>query len=432
MDQTKGKLLVLAVVFLAVFASLLTPKHAFGQVQQKVLYSFCSASNCTDGASPHGILTFDGQGNLYGTTQHGGANCSSCGAVFELTPSADGTWTETVIYSFSGPDGANPMAGVTFDRSGNLYGTTENGGAKGLGSVYELSPPGNSGGAWTETVLWSFSASGGGPLSRLNIDSSGNLYGTTQGGGAYNGGMVFQLAPPESGGQWSMNTLYSFGQDINNGWDLVAGVTFDAQGNLYGTTLQGGAKEGFGLGVIYKLSPNAGLPWTETVLTRFNKGSGGNPYSAINFDPLGNMYGTTLYYGGAYGSVFRLTPQGKFATIGFGGAPGPASPLAGVFIKGNQIYGTTQGGGAQNEGALYQVQGSKETVLYSFCSLANCADGFYPEAGLVSRNGKLYGTTAAGGTGAQGGGVVYEISLPNAKPAAKALTTKSPPKKGAL
>jgi hypothetical protein len=113
---------------------------AFGQVQEKVLYSFCSVTNCADGASPHGALVFDSTGNLYGTTEGGGTNCQGvggCGTVFELTPSGDGTWTETVLYSFcvnsvrNCPDGVTPMAGPTFDHSGNLYGTTHGGGPMG-------------------------------------------------------------------------------------------------------------------------------------------------------------------------------------------------------------------------------------------------------------------------------------------------------------
>jgi uncharacterized repeat protein (TIGR03803 family) len=148
--------------------------------------------------------------------------------------------------------------------------------------------------------------------------------------------------------------------------------------------------------------------WTETVLFRFTRNSGGNPLSEVNFDKLGNLYATTSGYD--YGSIFRLTPQGGADAILFKGAPDGEFPGAGVFIKGSVIYGTTQWGGAQNLGTLFQVQGRKETVLYSFCSLPNCADGFYPDAGLISMGGGLFGTTTEGGTGGKAGGVVFEIT----------------------
>jgi uncharacterized repeat protein (TIGR03803 family) len=200
----------------------------------------------------------------------------------------------------------------------------------------------------------------------------------------------------------------------------------DVKGNLYGTTYEGGAQDSSGLGVIYKLSPNTQLPWTETVLFRFTKRSGANPVSTLNFDKLGNLYGTTTVDAAGFGSIFRLTPQNKFSAISFGGTPDAEFPWAGVFIKGNLVIGTTQGGGSQGLGALYQVQGGKETVLYSFCSLANCADGEAPSAGVISRGGNLYGTTTEGGTGAAGGGVVYEITMPQQDRAPSAAKKKIP------
>src|SRR5580698_80178 len=202
---------------------------ALGQ-QYSVLYNFCSATNCADGEDSHGKLVFDKAGNIYGTTAAGGAYGG--GTAFELS-SSSGSWTESVIYSF--PFGVNPMAGLTFDNVGNLYGTTEGGGSFGLGTVFELTPPSNPGGPWTETVLWSFGAQGDGqnPLSHLIFDASGNLYGTTSRGGTYGGGTVFQVVPV--GQQWSENILFSFGPDAFNGYNPQAGVAFDKSGNLYGT-----------------------------------------------------------------------------------------------------------------------------------------------------------------------------------------------------
>ena len=164
--------------------------------QETVLHSFGSG---TDGAGPRGNLIFDSAGNLYGTTQGGGT--SSYGTVFELTPGADGGQTETVLYSFSGADGASPAAGLVFDAAGNLYGTTESGGASGAGTVFELARPATAGEPWTETVLHDFGSGtdGTAPQSSLIFDAAGNLYGTTRSGGAFGGGTVFELTPDLAG-----------------------------------------------------------------------------------------------------------------------------------------------------------------------------------------------------------------------------------------
>jgi len=392
------------------------------QAQEKVLYSFCSAANCADGASPQGILVFDKTGNLYGAAAGGGSNChqigkGGCGVVFELSPSQGGTWTESVLYNFCAndiqgcPDGANPYAGLSFDKSGNLYGTTMIGGAYGLGTVFELMPPTTQGGTWTETVLWSFGATGDGqnPIARVILDSSGNLYGTTEAGGTYSGGTIFQLVPSSSGNQWTENLLFSFGPDPNNGFDVKSGLIFDKAGNLYGTTFEGGAKQGFGLGVVYKLSPNQQLPWTETVLVRFDQHTGGNPWAGVNFDGLGNLYGTTTAYAGDYGSVYRVSVAGKTNVLAFSGVPGGALPYAGLLIAGNVLYGTTASGGTQNGGSVYKLVGRKETVVYSFCSQPKCADGYQPLSNLTSRSNSLFGVTSRGG--ANNTGVVYQISI---------------------
>jgi uncharacterized repeat protein (TIGR03803 family) len=385
-----------------------------GQVQYNVLYSFCSATNCTDGGAPHGKLVSDRSGRVYGTTAAGGAYQE--GTVFQLSPS-NGAWTEAVLYSFcvndveNCPDGGEPMAGPTFDNVGNLYGTTEGGGAYGLGSVFELTPPSDPGGAWTETVLWSFGATGDGqtPVSRLIFDASGNLYGTTSGGGAYGGGTVFELVSA-GGGRWSENILFSFGADPFNGYSPEAAVAFDKSGNLYGTTFEGGAHDNAGWGVAYELSPNPQPPWTETVLFRFRKGTGANPRSALDFDSLGNIYGTLSSWGvNGGGGVFRLTPQGRENTVLFTGPPDGAGPVAGVSVVGSALYGTTMMGGSQNLGTLFRMRPKTKTILYNFCSLPGCADGYYPEAALILLGKSLLGTAEAGGANGKGG-VVFEIS----------------------
>ena len=389
----------------------------FGQTaQEKVLYNFCSSPDCVDGKQPHGKPVVDKAGNLYGTTMTGGSDClqsGGCGTVFELSPSASGMWRETVLYSFcvnnvqNCPDGANPVAGLVFDSAGNLYGTTQNGGTYGLGTIFQLIPQSST---WSESVLWSFGATGDGraPLCDLIFGTSGKLYGTTSGGGAYNGGTVFRLVP-HSGGQWSEEILLSFGPGTGNGYGPEAGITFDKAGNLYGTTLRGGSN-GLGLGVVYKLSPNPQLPWTETVLFKFSTGTGGNPVSTVSFDLLGNLYGTTSEYGSSNGSIFKLSPRGKEYSLFFLGQPDGSAPYAGLLMNrsGDTAYGTTFAGGMGGEGAIFQVHGTKEVVLYSFCSQPGCLDGATPYASLIARNGILYGTAVGGG--ANQWGVVYQTS----------------------
>ncbi len=218
------------------------------------MYNFCAQTNCADGWIPSAGLIFDAAGNLYGTTGLGGTD--GVGTVFELTR-AGGGWTEQVLYNF-GTDGAYPGGGLTFDSAGNLYGTTGEGGIHILGTVFELTP--TVGGGWTETVLHNFGS------------------GTD---GAYPG----------------------------------AGVTFDAAGNLYGTTQYGGTYNSCsgGCGTVFELTPTAGGGWTEQVLLNFNGTGGANPYAGLIFDGAGNLYGTTQFTydncSGFYcGTVFELMP----------------------------------------------------------------------------------------------------------------------------
>lgn len=203
------------------------------------LYKFSGGS---DGSNPYGAtLVFDQAGNIYGTTfGGGGGTCpGGCGVVYKLTPAGNG-WTQSVIYSFAGgTDGSAPWAGVTLDQAGNLYGTTYRGGANGSGIVYELSPAGSS---WTKKTLYSFriQQDGGNPYAGLIFDSSGNLYGATQYGGPGGGGTVFQLTP--AGESWTFATLHNF---VRASGSLAQGpvnnLVMDSAGNLYGATAGGSA-----------------------------------------------------------------------------------------------------------------------------------------------------------------------------------------------
>jgi len=397
---------------------LVTSAWAATNWQEKVLHSF--NNNGTDGDQPYAGLTLDAAGNLYGTTFAGGAY--NLGTVFELTPTQGGGWSETVLYSFGsyGTDGSNPIGGLIFDAAGNLYGTTNFGGTSGWGTVFELTPTGS--GGWTEMVLYSFCSQanctdGIRSLAGLIFDAAGNLYGTTIEGGAYGNGTAFELTPTGGGG-WTEQVLYSFGTD---GEFPLAGLIFDAAGNLYGTTKMGGI--GY-WGTAFELSPNGNGGWTETVLCSFGVGGNGNePYAGLIFDTAGNLYGTTLA-GGAYGygTVFELTPTqggGWSETVLHSFNPetegyGPTDSL--IFDKNGNLYGTASEGGdlACNPtygcGMTFELTptaggGWTEQVLFNF----NGTDGANPSAGLIfDAAGNLYGTTNLGG--AYGGGVVFEVS----------------------
>ena len=223
----------------------LTPTRASGQ-SEKVLYTFLGGS---DGAAPHfaGVI-FDAAGNLYGTTSvGGGTGCggAGCGTVFELSPNAGGGWTETVIHTFAGgSDGETPLSGLIIDAAGNLYGTTTGAGSS-SGTVFELSPI--AGGGWTHTILYTFQGGEDGlaPIGSLVFDAVGNLYGTTTEGGVYHispGGTVFELER-RAHGTWNKRTIHSFGNG-SDGYYPWGNLIFDTAGNLYGTTDQGGAHAG--------------------------------------------------------------------------------------------------------------------------------------------------------------------------------------------
>jgi uncharacterized repeat protein (TIGR03803 family) len=276
--------------------------------QERVLYSFGSVSG--DGINPNAGLLGANQ-VLYGVTFGGGAK--GRGTVFQLVPtSGGGPWIETILYSFTPvPDAAFPSSELVMDQSGNLYGTTTLGGANNLGAVYQLSPPASAGGAWTETVIHSFNGTDGTlPSGRLQFDASGVLYGTTDGGGSRQEGTVFQLMPPaESGGSWTESVLYNFSGGRDGG-NPEAGILIGNQGKLFGTASTGGSGgPDFG-GVVFQLTPPAvvGGAWTETVLESFGGPNGFRPISQLT-RANGVMYGTTSA-GGLFGigTVFSVAP----------------------------------------------------------------------------------------------------------------------------
>jgi len=351
-----------------------------------VLHSFSGA----DGASPYAGLTLDSAGNLYGTTLQGGA--FGAGTVFKL----DSAGNESVLHSFTGgADGGSPRAGVILDSASNLYGTTANGGASNLGTVFKLDQSNQ------ETVLHNFGVGhdGRSPWGGLLLDSVGNLYGTTVGGGAYNWGTIFRVNP-----NGSETVIRSF-TGVADGADPRAELIRDSAGNFYGTTLEGGIAPGWG--TIFKLDPSG----TKTVLYSFAGGNGRYPWGGLVRDSKGNLYGTTSGGGNRldYGTVFKLNKFGKKAVLHrfTGGADG-YWPVAGlVRDPAGNLYGTTLSGGTSRGGTVFKLDPARtETVLHTFTGRN---DGGRPNAGLIQDSaGNLYGTASEGGTNNLG--VVFKIT----------------------
>lgn len=312
-----------------------------------MIYAFSGSSN--DGVFPFGSLIFDGKGNLYGTTIGGGPSFG--GTVFELTPGSGGTWTEKILYSFTGTDGSEPYASLIFDGTGNLYGTTLAGGAYGFGIVFELVAGSN--GTWTEKVLHSFTGGndGANPDGPLVLDSKGNLYGTTVSAGPRDYGAVFELTPG-SNGNWSEKVIYALpGAGGSGPFDVLI---FDSSGNLYGTSAT----------TVFELTPGTNGTWTEKTLHTFLGGKdGAYAESGLILDKAGDLFGTTYTGGAHHGTVYELKPGSnntwnetvihRFAAgTGDGVFPGPANLVQDA--RGN-LYGTTSQGGTANAGVVYEI-----------------------------------------------------------------------------
>ena len=386
-----------------------------------------------DGSEPTSGVTLDAAGNLYGTTFEGDA---LTGTVYRLVHKSS-SWVLMPLYLFpyEGSGGSIPYARVIFGKDGSLYGTAAFGGnlqgcSGGCGAVFNMKPTPNPPitplSPWIETPLYVFAGGtdGANPFGAdIIFDQAGNLYGTTYngGGGSCTGGCgtVYKLTP--SSGSWTESILYTFTQngDAQHPW---GGVTFDTAGNLYGTTVYGGA---YGKGAIYELTP-AGAGWTETVLYSFTGGTdGANPYAGVIFDQSGNLYGATSAGGsGNGGTVFELTASKGSWTFNllysFSGASGQfsAGPLANLaFDSAGNLYGTAHGAGAYNFGSAFKLtSGAGGWTYTSLHDFTGGNDGGYPRSSIAfDKNGNMYGTAAQGGTGSSGNcsgpcGVIFEIT----------------------
>jgi uncharacterized repeat protein (TIGR03803 family) len=378
-----------------------------------VLHSFTGGN---DGKYPTAGLTMDRAGNFYGTTAYGGA--SDVGVVFRLSPAGSG-WVLTPLYSFQGPpnDGEIPYSGVVFGPDGSLYGTTNDGGQYGRGTVYRLRPSPAACHSvicpWEETVLHSFGGSdrdGSYPgYGSLVFDQAGNIYGTAENGGTGGSGVVFELTP--SNGGWTESILRNFVEE--GGYYPFGGLIFDSSGNLYGTTSAGGTDD---TGVIYQLSPS-GSGWIYNVLAS-NEFENASTCSGVVMDGQGNLFGTAGCFGGG-GGVFELTPSNGSWTFNalytFSGSnTGPRdSPT--LDAAGN-IHGTSSGTGLYNEGEVFKLTPSNGGWTYTSVSF-NGSNGSDPMGSVIlDAAGNIYGTAYYGGNGScnvegiTGCGVVWEIT----------------------
>jgi uncharacterized repeat protein (TIGR03803 family) len=323
-----------------------------------VLYNFTGGA---DGGEPYKGVTLDAEGNLYGTTvAGGGGSCDGgCGVVFKLTKAGE-TWTQSVIHTFTGgDDGAGPGSPVAFDKYGNMYGTTPIGGANGSGVVYQLRLNGS--GGWNFEVIHAFVGGPGvtgGSAGGLLVSPSGRkIYGTCTVGGANGVGYVYEIS--RHAATWQFTTLYSF-KDYPDGALPYSGLIADKMGNLYGTTYYAGEND---LGTVYQLRHHDGT-WTESVLYSFKGGpDGDSPIGTLAGDAEGNLYGTTSDGGSIgcnCGTIFKLTPglNGAWTeTVAyrFLGAPRPAFAYNGMVGDGaGNFYGATVHGGRSDEGAIYK------------------------------------------------------------------------------
>ena len=397
-------------IFTAFTVVALSLANAIGASAQTetILHTFTGGS---DGGYPNGTLIPNSAGNLYGTTSGGGsaAFCSGCGTVFELVRGSNGTWTQNVLYNFGSlsnfADGLGPIGPLTFDGKGNLYGTTEAGGNAHNGTVFELSPQSN--GTWTETVLYNFTggSTGGSPLNGVVFDSHGNLYGSA-GGGGYGFGLIFELVPGTNG-TWTEKIVYKFTGD-SDGSAPYGPLVFDQAGNLYGASPRGGALD---YGLVFKLTPGPNGKWTEKVVHVFPGGLGGSYPLGLISDAAGNLYGVASFI--AYELSPQSFGNWTFKTLHVfrGGVDGASPESALAFDRAGNLYGTTNTGGV-HRGTVYElIPGSSgkwsERIMHIFAG--DGVDGVFPgnSAVTVDSTGNIFGTTSGGASKA---GVLYEIA----------------------
>jgi uncharacterized repeat protein (TIGR03803 family) len=361
----------------------------------KVLYSFCSQVGCPDGYQPFAGLVLATDGNFYGTTDLGGdVTCpfyGTCGTVFKITHAA----TLTTLFSFDEVDGELPMGKIVEGSNGELYGTTSQGGmnnlcgGEGCGTIFKITSDG------ALTTLHSFGISDGqGPFAGLIEGTDGKFYGTTDGGGTHGDGTAFRITA-----QGTLTTLHSFAPP-GDGSAPYEGLIQGTDGNFYGTTIGGGYP---GWGIVFKMNSSGTL----TVLHSFDLSDGGEPYSLMQGSD-GNFYGTT-YYGGnlscgapyGCGTVFQLTPSGVLTTLHSFQSSDGVEPTGGLVQATNGIfYGTTYRNGAHGDGTIFNL----DMGLGPFVT-------FVLAAGKVGQTGGILGQGFTGTTGVSLNGIPASFTV---------------------
>jgi len=389
---------------------------AIASPAQGIFFTTLANFDYTNGSFPSGTLVQASDGNFYGTANDSGAN--GVGTVFKVTAAG----TLTTLHSFDGGDGAYPVSGVVQGSDGNFYGTTVVGGADGGGVIFKITPRG------TLTTFYNFCSQpnctdGDETRAGLVQASDGNFYGTTFLGGAdnscpvWNGdgcGTAFKITPAGT-----LTTLYSFCDQPNcaDGANPYAGLVQGSDGNFYGTAQYGGNlgcdSSGFGCGTVFKITASGTL----TTLHTFDGPEGAWPYAALVRGSDGDLYGTASGGGtNNAGTIFKISTVGTLTTLyNFCSQPNcadgsiPENEL--VQASDGNFYGTVGGGGANSWGVVFKITpGGSMTTLYNFCSQPYCADGGGPRAGLVqATDGNFYGTTTAGGT--DGLGTVFRLGV---------------------
>jgi len=402
--HTKRFRFFLTGAFVALFAAASVVGAAAAAGTHQVVYNFTGGN---DGGNAATDLVFDSNGNAYGTTVVGGV--SGCGTIFKATP-AQGQWVVQTLWSFSCfNDGKNPHGGVTLDGAGNIYGTTVAGGSGGIcdgdgcGVVFRL----GHGGAMRTIYNFTGQLDGFGPGGRVVFDRSGNLYGTTPDGGKNGMGVVYQLSFRQN--HWKQTVIHAFTGRNDGSTGSLGPLLIDTNGTIFGIAELGGAYQA---GTAYKITPGAGGTWTFRTLWAFRGlPDAGFPYGGLIADASGDLFGTT-YYGGAngLGSVYELK-RGNFGAYhehllySFQGGSDGSSPTTTLLLaSSNDLVGTTSAGGNTCDcGTIFKVSArtGAESILYRFGS--SQTDGAYPYYGLsFDMSGDLVTSTVAGGSFGQG------------------------------
>ena len=387
-------------------SAVLAPNSAQAQTYN-VIYTF---RFFLDGAQPYSGVTIKAD-TLYGST-HSGNEGTSWGDVYQLRFHGSG-WIYTGLHLFDGTLEAKPV----FGPDNLLYGTSPNNISQLVnGYVYSLSPPISAfcptiRCPWNMKVPYAFQNGSDGRTPRagsLLFDHAGSMYGTTSAGSLNDNGAVYKLI--NSGGNWSEQTLYQF-TGTPDGANPYSGLIFDALGNLYGTTMQGGQNNA---GAVYKLTLNGG-GYTESVIYSFNASTdGGAPHAGLIFDSAGNLYGATTSGGpGGAGTIFQLSPNGSgydFHIIKSFSGGASCGPYASLSMDGSgNLYGTTYCGGTFNSGNVFKLTRSGSDFIYSsIYDFTGDTDGKNPYSDVsFDSHGNLYGTTSHGGM--ENSGVVWQI-----------------------